>query len=167
MEKYWKLSIFIILIPTPDSPHFYCMLGGNLGSLMYRDVSVMKRLGQLVYCWKQACDGRKALVKRQKYCSTANRVLCMSERIRGQVSWFRLTWWELGGYLLHRQEMLAKGRDSWCNTLQHGQRIIAVHRCQPRWFFSQNPMTTTCDYFHASCKKIRKYMKISKEKKNT
>ena len=29
----------------------------------------MKRLGQLVYCWKYACDGRKVLVKRQKYCS--------------------------------------------------------------------------------------------------
>ena len=35
------LSIFIILIPTPDFPHFYYMLGGNLGSLMYGDVSVM------------------------------------------------------------------------------------------------------------------------------
>ena len=41
MEKYWKLSIFIILIPTPDFPHFYYMLGGNLGSLLYGDVSVM------------------------------------------------------------------------------------------------------------------------------
>ena len=28
---------------TPDSPHFYYMLGGNLGSLLYGDVSVMKR----------------------------------------------------------------------------------------------------------------------------
>ena len=46
----------------------------------------MKRLGQLVYCWKYACDGRKTLVKRQKYCSTANSVLCISERIQGQVS---------------------------------------------------------------------------------
>ena len=41
MEKYWKLSIFLILIPTPDFPHFYYMLGGNLGSLLYGDVSVM------------------------------------------------------------------------------------------------------------------------------
>ena len=32
---------FIILIPTPDFPHFYYMLGGNLGSLLYGDVSVM------------------------------------------------------------------------------------------------------------------------------
>ena len=29
------------LIPTPDFPHFYHMLGGNLGSLLYGDVSVM------------------------------------------------------------------------------------------------------------------------------
>ena len=41
MEKYGKLSIFIILIPTPDFPHFHYMLGGNLGSLLYGDVSVM------------------------------------------------------------------------------------------------------------------------------
>ena len=41
MEKYWILYIFIILIPTPDFPHFYYMLGGNLGSLLYRAVSVM------------------------------------------------------------------------------------------------------------------------------
>ena len=26
---------------TPDFPHFYYMLGGNLGSLLYGDVSVM------------------------------------------------------------------------------------------------------------------------------
>ena len=32
---------FIILIPTPASPHFYNMLGANLGSLLYGDVSVM------------------------------------------------------------------------------------------------------------------------------
>ena len=41
MEKYGKLFIFIILIPTPDFPHFYYMLGGNLGSHLYGDVSVM------------------------------------------------------------------------------------------------------------------------------
>ena len=34
-------SLFIILIPTPDFPHFYYILGGNLGSLLYGDVSVM------------------------------------------------------------------------------------------------------------------------------
>ena len=32
---------FLILIPIPDFPHFYYMLGGNLGSLLYGDVSVM------------------------------------------------------------------------------------------------------------------------------
>ena len=32
---------FLILIPTPDFPHFYYMLGGNFGSLLYGDVSVM------------------------------------------------------------------------------------------------------------------------------
>ena len=40
-----------------------------------------KHLCKLVYCWKKACDGWKLLVKRQKYCRTANRVLCMLERI--------------------------------------------------------------------------------------
>ena len=34
-------SLFIILIPTPDFSHFYYMLDGNLGSLLYGDVSVM------------------------------------------------------------------------------------------------------------------------------
>ena len=42
MEKYLKLSLFIILILTPDFPHFYYMLGVNLGSLLYGDVSVMR-----------------------------------------------------------------------------------------------------------------------------
>ena len=41
----WKnienISIFIILILTPNFPHFYYMLGGNLGSLLYGDVSVI------------------------------------------------------------------------------------------------------------------------------
>ena len=32
---------FIILNPTPDFPHFYYNSDGNLGSLLYRDVSVM------------------------------------------------------------------------------------------------------------------------------
>ena len=35
---------------------------------------------------------------------------------------------------------------------KHGQGIIVVHCCQPRLFFSQNLVTTTCDYFHGSCK---------------
>ena len=39
-----KKFIFIILIPTPDFPHFYYMLGRNLVSLLCGDVSVMKRL---------------------------------------------------------------------------------------------------------------------------
>ena len=37
-----KIIHFIILIPTPDFPHFYYMLGGNVGSLLYGDVSVMR-----------------------------------------------------------------------------------------------------------------------------
>ena len=40
----------------------------------------MKRFRLLVYCWKWACDGRKVIVKKQKYCSTANRVLCMQRK---------------------------------------------------------------------------------------
>ena len=34
-------SIFIILIPTPEFPHYHNMLGGNMGSLLYGDASVM------------------------------------------------------------------------------------------------------------------------------
>ena len=40
-REYRIFSLFIILIPTPDFPHFYYMLGRNLGSLLYGDVSVM------------------------------------------------------------------------------------------------------------------------------
>ena len=40
-QKYQFFSLFIILIPTPDFPHFYDILGGNLGSFLYGDVSVM------------------------------------------------------------------------------------------------------------------------------
>ena len=36
-----EFSIFIILIPTPDFPHFYHTLVGNLGSVLYGDVSLM------------------------------------------------------------------------------------------------------------------------------
>ena len=36
-----KIIHFIILIPTPEFPYFYYMLGGNLGSLLYGDVSLM------------------------------------------------------------------------------------------------------------------------------
>ena len=39
---YGEISNFcIIFIPTPDFPHFYYMLGGNLVSLLYGDVSVI------------------------------------------------------------------------------------------------------------------------------
>ena len=48
MEKYRKFSLFIILIPTPDFPHFYYMLGGNLGSLLHGDVSVMNSFSGLM-----------------------------------------------------------------------------------------------------------------------
>ena len=44
IENFHFLSLFIILIPTPDFPHFYYMLGGNLGSLLYGGVSVMSYL---------------------------------------------------------------------------------------------------------------------------
>ena len=36
-----KIIHFIILIQTPDFPNLYYMLGGNLGSLLYGDVSVV------------------------------------------------------------------------------------------------------------------------------
>ena len=38
-----KLPLFIVLIPTPDFPNFYQMLGANLGKLLYGDVSVMSQ----------------------------------------------------------------------------------------------------------------------------
>ena len=41
-------SLVIILIPTPDFPHFYYMFGENLGSLLYEDVSVMSNFFQKV-----------------------------------------------------------------------------------------------------------------------
>ena len=31
----FRSSFFIISFPTSDFPQFYCMLGGNLGSLLY------------------------------------------------------------------------------------------------------------------------------------
>ena len=50
MEKYRNFSLFIILIPTLDLPNFYYMLGGNLGSLLYGDVSVINA-GKEKYRW--------------------------------------------------------------------------------------------------------------------
>ena len=41
IEKYRIFSLVIILILTPDFPNFYYMLGGNLGSLLYGEVSGM------------------------------------------------------------------------------------------------------------------------------
>ena len=51
MENFRNFSIFIIiLIPTPDFPHFYFMLGGNLVSLLYGDVFVMLIFAQNIDC---------------------------------------------------------------------------------------------------------------------
>ena len=36
-----KIIIFYHFDSSPDFPHFNYMLGGNLGSLLYGDVSVM------------------------------------------------------------------------------------------------------------------------------
>ena len=54
MEKYRNFSLFIILIPTPDFPHFYYTLGGNLGSLLYGDVSVMISSTAASPSWSEA-----------------------------------------------------------------------------------------------------------------
>ena len=57
-----KLSIFIILIPTPDFPHFYYMLGGNLGSLLYGDVSVMELVVLLSFTGNYVVSIRKSFL---------------------------------------------------------------------------------------------------------
>ena len=49
-----ETSLFIILIPIPDFPHSYYMLGANLGSLLYRNVFVISIslkgvLGQIMW----------------------------------------------------------------------------------------------------------------------
>ena len=41
MKLRYKLY-FSFSIPTPGFPHFYDMLGANLGLLLYGEVSVMK-----------------------------------------------------------------------------------------------------------------------------
>ena len=38
---------FSFSVPTPGFPHFYHMLGANLGLLLYREVSMM------TYIWNQ------------------------------------------------------------------------------------------------------------------
>ena len=39
------------MIPTPDFPDFHYMLGANLGSLLYGDVSVMQNVKPLaIFC---------------------------------------------------------------------------------------------------------------------
>ena len=47
LTSRYQVSIYrtngpLVLIPTPDFPHFCYMLGGNLGSLLYGDVSMMR-----------------------------------------------------------------------------------------------------------------------------
>ena len=39
-----KIIIFYHFDSDPRFPHFYYMLGGNLGSLLYADISVMIQL---------------------------------------------------------------------------------------------------------------------------
>ena len=39
--KFRDKLYFSFSIPTPDFPRFYCMLGANLGLLLYGEVSVM------------------------------------------------------------------------------------------------------------------------------
>ena len=61
MEKYRNFSLFIILILTPDFPHFYYILGGNLGSLLSGDVSVIT----ITSCCKQDKDHKPTKTKSQ------------------------------------------------------------------------------------------------------
>ena len=63
-------SLFIILIPTPDFPHFYYMLGGNLGSLLYGDVSVM---GNLRTCMHSIYEPRHEKTKFLRFRPDTNR----------------------------------------------------------------------------------------------
>ena len=68
-----------------------------------------KRFGLLVYCTKQACDDRKVIVKKKKYCSTANsRTGVMISFKLMRPGWIPAT----------PLKNLARGRDHWCNTLQ-------------------------------------------------
>ena len=69
MEKYRNILLFIILNPTPDFPHFYYMLGGNLGSLLYGDVSVMEKKCRLA-SWSNHGTVRDLLVNRLVRCSS-------------------------------------------------------------------------------------------------
>ena len=61
-----KLSIFIILIPTPDFHHFYYMLGGNLGSLLYGDVSVVADLIEMYMICKGEDSGETYIIINNK-----------------------------------------------------------------------------------------------------
>ena len=70
MEKYSNFSLFIILIPTPDFPHFYYMLGGNLGSLLYGDVSVMSN------CIDSTFDLKLSMHKERDQGEKINHVIC-------------------------------------------------------------------------------------------
>ena len=70
----------------------------TLNSTMVGDLSfpwgvenLSKRLSLLGCCWEKACGGRKVIVKRQKFRSRANHVLCMPERFRGQGSLFHFS----------------------------------------------------------------------------
>ena len=46
MNLWRNIEKNIILIPSPDFPHFYYILGANLGSLLYGNVSVMRPMYQ-------------------------------------------------------------------------------------------------------------------------
>ena len=67
MEKYRNFSLFIILIPTPDFPHFYYMLGGNQGSLLYGDVSVMLTIQCEDYGFAYRCGRKHVIWKTKEY----------------------------------------------------------------------------------------------------
>ena len=58
IENYQFLSFFF---QTPDFPHFYYMLGENLGPLLYGDISVM------YYC-KSSSVKREANINAERKC---------------------------------------------------------------------------------------------------
>ena len=64
---------FFILIPTPDFPQFYYMLVGNLGSLLYGDVSVMLLTAIILY---RKMKGVIALLIVRVLLLIAGRLLC-------------------------------------------------------------------------------------------
>ena len=88
-----KFSLFIIFIPTPDFPHFYYILGGNLGSVLYGDVSVMFSTVRFSQDIKLSALKNTNYIYYLHYASFCQNYVAYKTKVSSRIKWFNTKSW--------------------------------------------------------------------------